>query len=146
MLLLIFRLGDQDCALHLESVERVLRAVKITPLADAPRNVPGVINLHGRIVPVLDLRLQLGLPAKASELSDQFIIAQVEGRTIALLVDAVRGVAECPAERETQAEAILPGLESLEGIACLEGGMVIIEDLDRLCTRALGHLEDPRLG
>jgi len=54
--LVIFRLDNQDDALHLTAVERVLRMVAVSPLPMAPAIVLGVINFHGRVIPVLDLQ------------------------------------------------------------------------------------------
>lgn len=146
MRLLTFYLDDLRFALHLESVERVLRAVEITPLSEAPRNVMGLINVYGRIVPVFDLRQRLGLPAKEVEPSDQLVIARTAGRPIAFLVDGISGVEECTAEQETEASAILPGQEQIEGIARLGEGMVIIEDLDQLCSQIVAKVVDTHSG
>jgi purine-binding chemotaxis protein CheW len=146
MLLLVFCLGDQRYALHVETVERVLRAVEVTPIADAPRNVLGLINVYGRIIPVFDLRKQLGLPGKETELSDHLIVARAGERPVALRVDKVSGITECPADQETEAQAILPGLDQMEGIARLKDGMVIIEDLDRLCSQTAAQLANAATG
>jgi purine-binding chemotaxis protein CheW len=141
MLLLVFRLGDQRYALHVEAVERVLRAVEIMPLADAPSNVLGLINVYGRIIPVFDLRKQLDLPGKETGLSDHLIVARACDRPVALRVDEVSGITECPAEQATDADAIFPGLEQIEGIARLNG-MVVIENLDQLCSHTVAQLAD----
>jgi purine-binding chemotaxis protein CheW len=146
MLLLIFRLGDQHYALHAESVERVLRIVEITPLADAPRHVLGVVNVNGRVIPVFDVRGLLGLPAKETDLADQFILARVGGHPVALLVDGVSGVTEFPVERTTEAGAILPGLERMEGVAPLGEGLVVIEDLERICSPSVAQLAGASAG
>ncbi|MBS1191877.1 MAG: cheW2 [Rhodocyclaceae bacterium] len=142
MRLLVFSLADQRYAIHLEAVERVLRAVEITRLSDAPRHVLGVINVYGEIIPVLDFRHRLGLPEKEPDLDDQFIIARSGGRPVALLVEGVSGVAECDAAQETAAEAVLPGLGETEGIVRLADGMAIIEDLDRLCSPTVAQFAD----
>src|SRR5262245_21471826 len=61
--LFVFRLAEQHYALPLLTVERVLPMVAVSPLPQAPSLTLGVINLHGLVVPVLDLRRRFGLPA-----------------------------------------------------------------------------------
>lgn len=134
MLLLVFSVADRRYALHLDAVERVVRAVEITPLPEAAENILGVIDLSGRIVPVLSLRRRLGLPDKEVDLGDQLIVAHVLGRPLALLVDGVAGVVDCP---EAPA-ATVPGVEAVEGVVQLEDGLVFVEDLGRLYAPAEG--------
>jgi purine-binding chemotaxis protein CheW len=72
----LFTLDAGRYALSLEVVERVVPALELTPLPTAPDIVQGVFNLHGRIVPVMNLRRRFGLPERAIELSDHLIVAQ----------------------------------------------------------------------
>jgi purine-binding chemotaxis protein CheW len=128
--LVAFRLDAQHYALHLGSVLRVVPVVEVTRLPAAPEVVLGVINLHGKIVPVLDLRRRFGLPKRELSLSDQLVVARTAKRTVALLVDSVSGVVERPPQEITGAGMILPGLEYLGGVAKLQDGMLLIHDLD----------------
>src|SRR3712207_6774571 len=90
----VFTLDEHGYALPLSFVERIVRAVEVTPLPKAPEIVLGVINVQGRVIPVVNIRKRFRLPEREIELSDQFIIARTAKRTIALVVDAVGGVAE----------------------------------------------------
>lgn len=128
--LVVFGLDDQQYALRLAAVERVIRAVEVTPLPQAPRVVEGVIDVQGRIIPVLDVRQRFRLPEREVELADRFIIAHTARWAVALVVDVVHGVAECPAGEVQAAEEIVPGLEYVEGVLRLEDGMAFIHDLD----------------
>lgn len=142
MFLLTFRLCEHRYALHIEGVERVLRAMEITPIPEGPPNVLGLINVHGHVIPVFGLRRHFGLPEKEIDLGDQLIIARAGGQPVALLVDAVSGVEDCPPEQETEATSILPGFGGMEGVARLPKGMVVIEDLDRLFAPRAEELAD----
>ena len=62
--LLVFALGDQRCALYLPVVDRVVRMVEITPLPKAPDIVLGVVNVHGEVIPVINVRKRFGLPQR----------------------------------------------------------------------------------
>lgn len=127
--LLGFTLGHQRYALRLDAVERAVRIVEIVPLPRAPDIVLGVINLHGRVIPVVDTRKRFGLPARRSTLNDHLIIARIPSRSLALLVDRVDGAIECAAEDITAATEILPGMGYVDGVAKLADGTVLIHDL-----------------
>lgn len=123
-------LDDVRYALTLISVERVVRAVEITPLPDAPDVILGVINVQGRVVPVVDIRRRFHLPARAISVSDRLVIAHTKTRCLALLADAVQGVLECPAGDIVTPADILPDLQYMKGIAKLDDGLILIHDLD----------------
>jgi purine-binding chemotaxis protein CheW len=93
-----FRVDQHLYALPLDRVDRVLRMVAITPVPEAPRWVPGVIDMHGRVVPVVDLRRRLECPSKVVALDDRLLIVRTNDQTIALMVDAVTEMLEVPAD------------------------------------------------
>lgn len=126
----VFSLDEQRFALPLPVVERVLRMVEITPLPKAPDIVAGVVNVQGRIVPVIDIRKRLRCPAREIALTDQLIIAQTSMRLVALQVDSVGGLIERPKGAVIDAAEIVPGTGYLEGVAKLEDGLVLINDLE----------------
>ncbi len=128
--LLELALDDQRYALHLSAVERIVRVVAITPLPQAPSVVLGIINVHGRVVPVIDLRRRLQLPQRPPRLSDQLIIAHSARRPLALVADAVVGVVACPLDAVVPPGAVLPRVGYVAGIVKLPGELVLIHDLD----------------
>ena len=128
--LVVFMLDEQRYGLRLSVVERVLRAVEVTSLPSAPEIVLGVINLAGRVVPVVNVRKRFRLPEKEADLSDQLIIARTTRRTVALLVDSVSALVEVSAGDVVHASKILPQIDYIDGVAKLEDGMILIHDLD----------------
>ena len=132
--LVIAAVDEQRFALHLSSVERIVRAVEVTPLPKAPETVLGVISVQGEIIPVIDLRRRLGLPQREIELSDQFIIARTSRRPVALVVDAVSDVIEYSEQEISPAAKILPGLDYVEGVIKRADGLILIHNLDRLLS------------
>ena len=136
-LFVVFTLDELFYGIRLSDVVRVLRAVEITPLPNAPPIVMGIINLGGRIIPVVNIRRRFRLPEREQELSDQLIVAKAVwhdshehgGRLLALAADTVVGVREIPAQDTTSAATILPGLEYLEGVARTDEGLILIHDL-----------------
>ncbi len=132
--LLGFSLADQQYALHLDSVDRAVRAVEVTPLPKVPEIVLGVVDVHGQVFPVLNIRKRFGFPDKEIDLTDRLIIARTRKRTVVLLVDSVIGVIERSEQEVTEAEKIVPGMEYIEGVARFEDGMLLIHDLDKFLS------------
>jgi purine-binding chemotaxis protein CheW len=132
--LLVFSLDNRHYALRLDAVDRVVRAVAVTPLPDAPEVVLGIINVQGSIVPVINMRNCFRLRERKICTSDQFIISSSAGRSFALAADAVLGIVECPAEGAVPAEEILPNLAHVEGVMILPGGMILIFDIGKLLS------------
>src|SRR4051812_47873803 len=87
-LLLVFRLQAREYALPVASVVEVLRMVAVSPLPGSPAWLSGVINLRGHIIPVMDLRLRMGLAAEPIDLTTPLIIAESNGQTLGLVVDS----------------------------------------------------------
>lgn len=132
--LVVFTVHEQRYALHLSTVERVVRAVEITPLPKAPEIVLGVINVQGRVVPVVNLRKRFRFPERPIEVADRLIVARTPRRSVVLVVDGVSGVVERPENEVIGSGRILPGLEYLEGVVKLEDGMILIHDLDKFLS------------
>ncbi len=134
MMLLVFTLDDWRCALELSTVEKVYRAVAVTPLPDAPDIVLGVVNVRGVVLPVVDIRRRFRLPEKNLTPDDQLIVAHSSGRLVVLAVDSVTDVIECSGQDITSASAIAPGMEYVEGVARLKDGMILIHNLARFLS------------
>jgi len=128
--IIVFTLDEQRYALYLAAVRKTVRMVEITPLPQAPEMVLGVINFHGVVVPVLNIRRRFRLSERTAGLGDQLIIARTANRLVALVVDAVSDVIFLSPEQLVDPAGILPRLEYVEGVALLEGGLVMIHDLD----------------
>jgi purine-binding chemotaxis protein CheW len=132
--LVTFVLGEQQYALPLTSVQRVVRTVEVTPLPKAPAIVLGVIDFQGNIIPVMSMRKRFGLPEPETSLSDQFIVADTATRRVALVVNSVTGVLERTSEAVTEAEKIVPGAQYVEGITRLEDGILFIHNLEHFLS------------
>lgn len=117
-------------ALPVSAVWRVVYAVEVTPLPSAPKIVLGVINVEGRIVPVINIRKRFALPEKEIGLDSHLIIARTAKRSVALVTDSVSGVVDISPDAVVGSSSILPHVPHVEGIAKLPDGMVIIHDLD----------------
>jgi purine-binding chemotaxis protein CheW len=127
----VFVVGGQRLAVELGAVERIVQAVAVTKVPHAPTEIIGVINVHGAILPVLDLRRQLELaPPKEIELSDGMILALAAGQQVVLWVDGVHGVVEYAAADRVPVEQVLPAADRLrtyfKGAVKLDDEIVLI--------------------
>jgi len=131
---LAFTLDEQQYALRLDAVERVVRAAAITPLPRAPDIILGILDIQGEVVPVIDVRKRFRLPAREIRPADQFIIAKARSLKVALLVDAARGVVEETGSGQIAPDDFIADVEYVSGVTRNEDGLVLIHDLDRFLS------------
>lgn len=132
--IVIFTLDGQRFGIPLGVVEQVVRMVEITHLPAAPEFIQGVINVQGKILPVLDLRRRFGLPERPVELSDQLIIIRCAAHSFALMTDTACEVREFMEQMQTEAAEILPDLPFLAGVIKLPDGLILLQDPEMLLS------------
>lgn len=128
--LVVFVIDGQRYALPLSSVERVLPMVAVSPLPKPPTSVLGVINVHGQVIPVLDIRWRFGFSPHDYGPDAYLLMARTIRRTVALPVDGVLGVKEVQSEAVTPPDTIFPGIDHVAGIVTLSDGLLFIHDLN----------------
>jgi purine-binding chemotaxis protein CheW len=130
----VFRLDQQRYALPLAIVERVTRAVEVMPLPHAPSIVLGAANIHGRVLPVLNVRRRFLLPDRDIRPADWFLLAHTPTRMVVLVVDEAQGVIERAEADIVAAATIAPALDYFPGVIRLDDGLVLIHDLDKFLS------------
>ena len=130
----VFWLDKGRYALPLAAVDRIVRAVHVTPMPRAPGIVLGAIDVQGRVLPVFNLRRRFGLAERAIDPADHFLIAHTARRTVVLVIDAAQGVFEHAATAATPAANIAPDLGHIRGVIQLEDGLVLIHDLEHFLS------------
>ena len=137
MQLVVFELGDESYAVDISRVQDINRMQEITEIPHAPESVVGVINLRGRVIPVIDLRKRFGLPEAVHTKDTRIVVVHLEGNLIGVIVDAVSQVLRIPADIVEPPSPVLAGVDSkyLRGIAKLDDKLVILLDLDFVLSR-----------
>ena len=131
--LLVIHVDGRHYALPLAQVNRVVRAVEVTPLPTAPEAFAGVIDVGGDILPVVDLRLRLGIDRRPVGVDDCMVIAQTSFARLVLPVDGVLGIAgDLVAPTDTDSEPLHP--DCIDRVMRDADGLVMGIDLDRLIT------------
>ncbi len=129
----VFMLDDQRYGMDLHQVERVIPAVELIGLPEAPEIMSGLINLRGRIIPVVDIRKKFRLPHREMDVDDRIIIFQTATWTTAFIVDKVEGVMEFDDEELNGADQLFPEMERyVEGVGKVNNESVLIYDIDSL--------------
>ncbi len=128
---ILFTLDDQQFVVPLASVESIARSVQITPLPNAPDVVQGVIDVRGRIIPVINIRKRFHFPEKELDLNDHLIIGRTLKQAIAFVVDNVEDIIDIPKDKIIEKQHILPGLDHVEGAAKIEGDLIIIHNIEK---------------
>jgi purine-binding chemotaxis protein CheW len=138
--IVVFRLGSDRHAVSLGVVERAIRAAEVTPVADAPGPVLGLLDVAGTVLPVLSLRRRLRQPEPEISIDAHFLIVRMGSRPAALAVDEVLAVDSL--EGSIEPGEIIPGLEQYGGIVRRHDGLVFIHDLERFFSPADWHRVD----
>ncbi len=131
---LVFEVGGRRWGLAASVLREVIRAVAIAALPKAPPIVEGVINLRGTIVPVLDIRQRFALPPVPLAPDHHFLIAQANGRLVALRVDRALDLVAIDEHAITSPANVAPGAEHVAGIVKLDDGLLVIHDLEQFLS------------
>ena len=134
--LVVFELSGEYYGVNIASVQEIIRLPAITAVPRAPEYVQGVINLRGRVIPVVNLHIRFGLPGEAGEATraSRIVVLEIEGHTIGAAVDAVSEVLRIPQSIIEPPGATLDGEDTrhLRGIARLGERLVVLLDLSYL--------------
>ena len=133
MHLVVMGIDTLRFALRLEDVDRVLRAVEVTPLPEAPPIVLGVVNIQGRVIPAINLRRRCRLPERPIDLADQFVIAHTQDRVVALIVDTAE-IEQFPPTAIIPADNVVPESDFVRSVVKDKSGMILVCDLDELLS------------
>jgi len=130
---LLFELAGARFALSVTCVREVVRAVHVDPLPHAPCVIAGVINYRGTVIPVIDTRSRLELPAKPVSPEDHFVITEAFGRNLALHIDAPLDLADISPVPLGEVSAELLPHEGhagyIHGVVPTHDGVLLIQDL-----------------
>jgi purine-binding chemotaxis protein CheW len=131
--LVTFKLGVEEYGVEIGSVQEIIRAADITPVPGAPIHIRGVINLRGKIIPVVDMRVRFTLPGGEESDQRRIVVVEAEGKRLGMLVDSVSQVVKIPAGivEEIPEEATSAAENFIKGVGKLDGRLVIILDLNR---------------
>jgi len=134
--LVIFELANEVYGVDIGRVQEIIRMTSITRLPRAPEFVEGVINLRGKVIPVVDLNKRFGLAQGERTKASRIVVVDVSDHTIGMVVDAVSEVLRVPANAIEPPSPVVTTIESdyIRGIAKVENRLIILLDLDKVLS------------
>ena len=126
--MLQFSVEGVSCAITVGKTVFVERMVRITPQSEGEHGIVGVINLHGRTVPVYQIRTLLGFPDRNPRLSDVLIVTKSGSDCVALWIDETSGISP-DTSLPLKDLSLLAGDTVVQGVTITTEGLIIISDL-----------------
>jgi purine-binding chemotaxis protein CheW len=131
---LVFTLGQEEYGIDIQIVQELRSYEAVTSIANAPDYIKGVINLRGNIIPIIDLRLRLGLPVRFYDQFTVVVVVNIGGRQLGIVVDGVSDVVVPQANQIQTAPQLVSINDSCRfaGVATIDDRMILLTDISRL--------------
>jgi purine-binding chemotaxis protein CheW len=136
-----FRVGCETFGLPISLVQEIVRPPEITNVPHAPDYVEGVMNLRGRIVPVIDLRRRFGQTVVQNSRKNRVLVVDVEGRPVGLMVDSASEVVKVSeADIELPPNVFADETNYVTSVAKYRGRLIIMVDLKKIMQGGELHM------
>lgn len=134
--LVSFKIGNEEFGVDILKVQEINRMMSITKVPSAPSFVEGVINLRGRVIPVIDLRIKMGLPKKETGKNTRIVVVELEGTTVGFIVDEVSEVLRIPRSITEAPPEMVAGINAdyITAVGKLEDRLLILLDLEKVLS------------
>lgn len=134
--LVTFLIGNEEYAVDIKMVQEINRMSQITKVPNAPSFVDGVINLRGRIIPVINLRSKIGLEKIESDKHTRIIVVEVLDKTVGFIVDSVREVLRIPESITEAPPELVTNINSdfIKAVGKLDDRLLILIDLEKVLS------------
>jgi purine-binding chemotaxis protein CheW len=126
--LVAFHLADETYGVDIAAINEIIRLQEITQVPHTQEDIEGIINLRGKIVPILNLRRRLGLPETERTPKTRVIVVGVDEHLVGLEVDSVVGVLRLPESCIEKPSELVGGLDAdhVRGVGKSEDTLVIL--------------------
>lgn len=132
--LVSFKIGNEEFGIDILKVQEINRLMQITKVPNAPSFVDGVVNLRGRIIPVISLRSRLNMEKIEHDSKTRIIVVELQGTTVGFIVDEVSEVLRIPKSITEAPPAMVAGIDSdyITAVGKLEDRLLILLDLEKV--------------
>jgi purine-binding chemotaxis protein CheW len=132
--LVSFKIGNEEFGIEILQVQEINRMMQITKVPNSPDFVEGVVNLRGRIIPVVDLRKRLNLHSPEHDNNTRIIVVDLEGSTLGFVVDEVSEVLRISSSITEPPPPLVAGINSeyITAVGKLEDRLLILLDLKKI--------------
>ena len=130
-----FHVGGAEFGIDILRVQEIIRAQQLTRVPNSPEFMEGVMNLRGKIIPVIALRKRFGLEEAPPDKQNRIVVVEIQGTVLGFIVDAVSEVLRIPADTvEPPPRLGLVEREYVSGVGKLGDRLLILLDADRLMS------------
>jgi len=132
-----FRVGNETYGVRIAAVREIVRVPEITSVPNAPEIIEGVINLRGKIIPVMDLRKRFGLAEIVTDKKNRILVVDLENKLLGLIVNSASEVLKIsPSDIEPPGTVFAEGESGyVTGVGKLKGRLIILLDINKLLHR-----------
>ncbi len=132
--LVTFTIANEEFGVDILRVQEIIRFMEITKVPNAPHFVEGVINLRGKVIPIVDLRTRFGLVGKDKDSHTRIIVVDIQNTIVGFVVDSVSEVLRIKHDTVEPPPPVVAGIESeyIKGVGKLDDKLLILLDLDKL--------------
>ena len=132
--LVTFRIGEEEFGVDILAVQELIRMMQITMVPRAPEFIEGVINLRGKVIPVINMRTRFNKPALDQDSNTRIVVMELENKIVGFLVDGVSEVLRIPESTVEDPPPVVAGIgsEYIRGIGKLDNRLLILLNLDNL--------------
>jgi purine-binding chemotaxis protein CheW len=129
-----FKIGKEEYGVDILKVQEILNLPKITTLPKATEFILGVIELRGKILPIVDLSKRFGIEAAKESRATRSIVVNIRGKEVGLAIDSVSHVVKVESDEIEPPPAIVKGISGryIVGIAKVADDFVVILDIDQI--------------
>ena len=138
----ICKVGDSEYAVPADSVVQMEAFSGATPIPGAPKYVAGLVQIRGRVLPVLDVRIRFGLEPRPTTLESRIIVMKFGERIIGILVDSAREVQNIAAEMFTAPPGVVAVQSAgfIKSIAQLKDRIIMLMDSEKVIGEEIPHV------
>jgi purine-binding chemotaxis protein CheW len=132
-----FRIGNETYGVRIAAVREIVRVPEITSVPNAPETIEGVINLRGKIIPVMDLRKRFRLAEIVTDKKNRILVVELENKLLGLIVNSASEVLKIsPSDVEAPGTLFAEGESGyVTGVGKLKGRLIILLDINKLLHR-----------
>ena len=132
--LVTFAISEEEFGIDILKVQEIIRTMAITKVPNSPPYVEGVINLRGKVIPVIDLRGRFNMESRIHDRQTRIIVIDLHGMIIGFVVDGVSEVLRIQSNTVEPPPPVVSGIESeyIRGVGKLDDRLLILLDLDKL--------------
>jgi purine-binding chemotaxis protein CheW len=134
--LVSFKIGEEEFGVDILIVQEINRMLQITKVPNTPDFIEGIINLRGRIIPVIDLRIKLGMARRDHGKNTRIVVVEIKEKTIGFIVDEVNEVLRIPKNITEAPPELVGGINSefITSIGKLDDRLLILLDLEKILS------------